>query len=318
MEALEKQIAGDWYDVRQALDDRFKYEEVLEMSDEQVGELLQSLRLSVEQGTLELKRRTINRVLGFVDSQQFDARSFGDIPLHIQGMRSIAYLALLQRAFCLGTLSPRKTPAPPPPTMEEAVKQLDIQTILAKVQERIAQDQTQRDNPPVKSILVQVSRYRLELKNMKELAPNIPKEKSAAFSANFKKTFDEITRKIQDNYAAILQAEQKPEKPAVRRKMFERFELKPLGGFFGLQVQEFTRIRTVLSYAQKERFKIREILSDILARRQGTLALVERELKEYERFSYGHGEELAREFAAEVAEYLGRRMSPPPEDEEWI
>lgn len=318
MEELVKQISGDWYDLRQALDDRFKYEEALEMSDEQVGELLQSLRLSVEQGTVELKRRTINGVLAFVDSQQFDSRSFGNISLHIKELRSAAYVSLLQRAFCLGTLSPRKSVAAPAPTMEEAVRHLDIQTILAKVQERTANDQRLKNNPPVKNILFQVGRYRRELENIKELAPNIPKEKSAAFSANFKKTFDEITRKIQDNYAELLRAEQEPKKPTVRKKMFARFELKPLGGFFALQVQEFTRFRSVLSFAQRERFKIREILSDILARRQTILALVERELKEYERFSYGHGEELAREFAAEVTEYLGRRISPPPEDEERI
>ncbi len=320
MTELEKKIAGDWYDLRQSLDDRFKSEELLDLDEIGLGELVQGLRLSVERGTVELKRKTLNGILAFVDSQQFDARSFRDISSHVRELQKSIYLVILQRSYCLGSLAPKKAASSSEPsTVEDAVRQMEVNAIIAKIQERVAKDPNLRNAPPVKNILFQVDRYRRELQNMKELAPNIPKEKSAAFRSNFKATFDEISRKIQENYVALLREEQVDEKPVVRKSMFLRFDLRPLGPFFATQAQELSRIRSILAFAEKERFKTREILSGILSRRDSSVTLIERELKEYERIWFGHGDELAREFAAEIAEHLGRKSSPGTEDEEqWV
>ena len=318
MVELDKKIAGDWYDIRQIIDDRHKYEDYLSVDEAYATGLVQDLRLSVERGTAELKRKAVAGILSFVDSQQFDARSFNEIDSHIRVLHRLIYVALLQRTFCSGALAPRKAVPSESSTIEDAVRQMNVTAIVAKVQERLAANPALKSSPQIKSILLQVSKYRSELANMKELAPNIPKEKSAAFAANFRKSFDEITRKIQESYAALLREEQEPEKSTARRSMFDRFELKPLAAFFAAQAQEFCRIRSVLLFAQKERFKIREILSEIRTRREASLALVDRELKAYERFLYGHGEELAREFAAEIADYLARKISAPPDGEEWV
>ena len=315
MEDLNKVISGDWYDVRQLLDDHHRYEELLEVAEPEMGMLFEDLRMAVERGTVELKRKTLNGVLTFVDSLQFDARSFQDFDQHIIAMRTTIYLALLQRSFCTGEISPRRLAASDVDPMESAVRQTEFKTIVEYVQKRIADDPSKRNHPLVKNILLQVGMYRRELENMKELAPNIPKEKSAAFTANYKKTFEEITRKVQDNYAGLLKEEEAPAKSEQPKSMFKRFELKGLTSFFSAQAQELTRIRSVLSYAGKERYKTREILSEILKSKERSLSLIEREIKEYERFWFGHGPELAREFAAEIAAYLARRLSVSVDEE---
>ena len=309
MEALDKQIAGDWYDIRQALDDHHAYEEHLDVQDQELGILMQDLRLSVERGPVELKRKTLSVVLSFAESLQFDAKAFQDFGRHGRELKKLTYLSLLQRSFCTKEISPRRVEAQGADAMTDAVRQTDFKTIVGNVQKRIAENPAAKSHPMIKNILLQVGVYRRELETMKELAPNIPKEKSAAFTENYKKTFDEITRKVQDSYAALLREEEGPEKNERPRSMFLRFDLKGLAPFFASQAQEFARIRSILTYAERERYKTLDILGEILRKRENTLSLIDRELKNYERFWFGHGDELAREFGTELTTYLGRRVS---------
>lgn len=309
MEALDKQIAGDWYDMRQVLDDHHAYEEHLDIQERELGILLQDLRLSVERGPVELKRTTVNAVLSFAESLQFDAKAFQEFGRHAEELKKLAYLSLLQRSFCTTEISPRRAEAQGADTMTDAVRQTDFKTIVGNVQKRISENQAAKSHPMIKNILLQVGVYRRELENMKELAPNIPKEKSAAFTANYKKTFDEITRKVQDSYAALLREEEGPEKDARPKSMFLRFDVKGLAPFFASQAQEFARIRSILTYAEKERYKTLDILGEILRKRDNTISLIDRELKNYERFWFGHGDELAREFGTELTTYMARRLS---------
>jgi virulence-associated protein VapD len=316
MESLEKQIAGDWYDVRRVIDDHHKFEDYLELTETDLRALLQGLRLSVERGTVELKRRILNTVFSFVDSLQFDTRSFQDFSRHVLDVRKATYLVLIQRAYCTGDILPKKIESAEMDSFENAARQTEFKTIIENVRRRMAKSPSVKNHAMVKSILMQVSKYRRELENMKALAPNIPKEKAAAFTTNFKKTFEEITRKVQDYYAAILREEEAPAEEEPPKNMFQRFDLRTLGPFFAAQAQDLTRIRSVLSYAEKERYKTREILSTIGRKKEQSFALVERELKEYERFLFGHGAEIAREFAAETAEYLGRKLTVPVGEEQ--
>lgn len=310
-----KQIAGDWYDMRQVVEDHHAYEELLEIDELGITQLLQELRASVERGTVEMKRRLVNGIITFVDSLQFDTRSFQDFEQHILAARKATYLVLLQRSYCAGEIAPRRIASVDADPMENAVRQTEFKTIVENIQKRIAKDNSARNHPMVKNILFQVTRYRRELENMKELAPNIPKEKSAAFTENYKRTFEEITRKVQDSYAALLREEVAPDKHEGPKSMFGRFDMKQLVPFFTAQAQELTRIRSVLSYAGRERYKTREILAEIFRKKDQTLALVEREIKEYERMWFGHGSELAREFAGEVMAYLSRRISVAVDEE---
>lgn len=311
MESLDKRIAGDWFDIRRIIDDRHAFEDFLDLTEVEVRALAEGLRLSVECGTVEYKRKILQSVITFADSHQFDARSFQDTGRQGRELLKLIYLSLLQRNYSTGSLSPRRRKAVEPEDTSGAVRKTELKEIVEDLRARIGRDQSLRRDPTVKTILALVARYRKEVDNMRELAPNIPREKYAAFADNFRKTFEELTQRVQERYAGFLQGLE-PAKPTVQpRDMFARYDLKPLGGLFALQTQEFARIRSILAHAERERYQIRGILLQILARRGESLSLVERELKEYERIAFSRGERLAREFAAEVSAYLLRKLSVP-------
>lgn len=315
-DVLDKTIAGDWYDMRLTLDNRHRFAANAKLTNGEQASLMQILRLAVERGTVEVKRKALIDVFAFVDALQFDTRSFQDFTHHIREVVKITFLILLQRAYCAGKIAPKPDVAGPG-VADEVAGQASIGAIVEDVQQRMAKDPVLRSNASVKHILMQVSIYRRELANMKELAPNIPKEKLAAFRANFKRSFADITRKIQDHYSTLLQEEVTLSRTQRWGGRLHGLDLKPLLPLFTAQAQEFTRIRSILSYAERERYKTREILSGIGRKRDTSLAVVEREIKEYERIAFGRGAEIARQFASEIADYLGRRTSTPiPEEEE--
>ena len=307
MSDVSKKIAGDWFDVRQIMDSPVEYDEFFAFSDGELSTLKEELRLCVDAGTVELKRTMLARIDAFLDSHSFESRTFSDIAKHTHATWIGIYVSLLQRASVLGTVALRRE-SPAQQAQGGEPPQIELKEIAAAIQAKIAKDPELRKHPAVKNILMQVSYYRREVDNMKELAPNIPKEKAPAFYDNFKRTFADITRKAQESYIALLREESRPAAP-VPANILDRYDLSPLAPTFAAQAQEFARLHSILAYAEKERYKTREILEPIGANRSKSLSIVERELKEYERVAFSRGTLIAREFSAALADYFERRLS---------
>ncbi len=315
-ELVEKKIAGDWYDIKEASDSLLKLETVFALADEDLDAILGEIRLAVDDGIVEYKRKVAIRAFDFAESQKFDSRGFEEIGTHIAALRRAVYAILVQRLIAIGTVPARKPRADV--RIDGSMIGKDVKEIVADVQARIGKNPELRKSAAVKNILMQVSIYGKELANLKELAPNIPKEKLASFQENFKKSFESITRKVQDNYAELLNEADLGAKRESATTIFARFDLKALGPLYLSQAKELAEVHSVYAYAEKERYKTREILAGISSEREPTLGLLARELREYERLSVGHAKEVAREFGWEVSYHLGKQRTQLPDDEPLV
>jgi len=250
MVIVEKRIAGDWYDIKEASDNSAKLDDLFVLTDAQAASLVSDLRLSVEESLVEHKRRCALQAFAFVERLRYDSRNFNEILTHILNLRLSIYVTLLQRQIAIGVLLPRR------PSTEgkssETVIEMDVKEILTDVKERIAKNPELKSNASVKNILMQVSIQQKELANMRALAPNIPKEKQTAFYDNFRKSFESISAKIQDNYATLLAETEKATRPEQPLTPLAELDLKPLGPLYLSQARELAALWSTLSYAQEE------------------------------------------------------------------
>lgn len=287
LELVEKKITGDWFELKEVCDDPFKLEEYFALGATEIEALIEAIRLSVDGGILEHKRRTLSRLAAFLEGQERDSRAFSEIAGQIEGMRGITYVSLMQRLVALGTIARRK--AQVTATVENPTTGIELKEILAEVDARLAKDAELRKNANVKNILMQASIYRKEVEDLKALGPKIPKEKLGAFQENFKKRFQEITTRIQELWAAFLAEHDRAKEALTSKPLFERFDVKPLGPLFLAQGKAFARIHSILAFAAKERYQTRAILAMIGGERDAVVSLAEREARDYERVAFGHG-----------------------------
>ncbi len=313
---VEKRIAGDWYDIKEACDNPARLDELFTLTEVEAESVVGELRLSVEESVVEYKRRCLNRAFAFVESLKYDARGFDEISTHVAALRVMIYVTLLQRQFAVGVLLPRKPR--PEGKLEGSGAEYDVKEILADVRERIVKDSELQKNASVKNILMQVSIQQRELANMKSLAPNIPKEKQAAFYDNFRKSFESITAKIREHYAALLSQTDEQRRPEQPANPLLAHDLKPLGPLLLAQARQAAQLWSTFRYAKEEGYKTREILSGLPALKGGSLAAIERELRDYEAMAPGRGKELARAFGWELIRILSRRLPAAEETEPRI
>lgn len=316
MVIVEKRIAGDWYDLKEASDSPLKLDDLFVLTAGQAATLVADLRLSVEESLVEYKRRCASLAFGFIDRLRYDSRNFNEILTHIVNLRLSIYVTLLQRQLALGLLPSRRQPADERPN--EAIVELDVKEILADVRDRVAKSPELQANSAVKNIFMQVSIQGKELANMKSLAPNIPKEKQGAFYDNFRKSFESISTRIREHYAALLAETDRAARPERPANTLADFDLKPLGPLYLAQAKELGSIWSTFSYAQEEGYKTREILAGVPARRAGLFASIDRELREYDSVDPGRGREVARVFVWEIIRILSRRFLPTEAPEPTI
>lgn len=314
MEELNRRIRGDWYEIQETADDIYALEDVFAFTVDELKDMVENLRLSVENGVTECKTATLSSIFSYLESLQYDSRGIDALPARARDVSFIVYASLIQRLIALGVVKIRsgsnataKTPAAAGTESKE-----DLKEILKDIQERIQKDPNVRNHNAVKNIFMQVNMYKRELENMKKLAPNIPAEKQPGFYANFKQTFDKITAKARENHAVLLKedwdqaAQEMPSTHPLKRN-----DLKPLAALFLDQAKEFSMIRSTLTYAGAERYKTRDILSRVIERRDRVNTLVAEETKRYGEMETGSGggRSLSRAFAAEVIAVLNRQIS---------
>ena len=204
MNELDTRIKGHLFEIKERYDDIFELEEYFEFTPEELEKTAKDLKNCVEMGVLEYKKRIVSSVYTFLENLKYDSRGFEKLETYLPPLTALVYTALAQRLIAKGTLrngSEQKNEVIETTTITE--EELPIKDILSDVQKRIKNDPAMENDPKIKSILLQIRRYRAELEKKTTLEPNILPDKREAFEGNYKKVFDEIFTKIREIHYSL-------------------------------------------------------------------------------------------------------------------
>jgi len=303
MDGLEKKVSGDWFDIKNNADDVRELEEYFDLKSQDFAETVQEIRLSVEEGIIEYKRKILFPLFNFLESLKYDSKGFDDLIRYAKKLGPLIYVLFLQRLIARGTV----------PLKKEKVEldndqKLGIKEIIQDVNDRIQMEQEVAQRQPIKNILAQVSMYKKELENMKKLYPNIPKEKAEAFSDNFKKTFTEINNRIEENYSTFIKEEIQQFHDSLQTNPLSFMDLKPAAKLLFDQAQIVSKIKSTLTYAETEGFQTRASLVGLEQDKEALLRPFQQELKEYKSLadSEEQGLKISSAFCNEIIYNLNK------------
>lgn len=316
MQELEKTIAGDWFDIKEHSENIYDVDEFFDFSADQIRALIRDIRFSVEEGVLEYKRKILNPVFSFLDTLKYDSKGFDQLSAQGQRLTPLLYALLIQRLIARGSIPLKRKKV----EVEEKPN-LEIKEIIKDINDRVQEDPDLKNNLSVKNILMQINIYKKELENMSKLAPNIPPEKKESFAQNYRKTFDEIYRSIQENYYHVIQDQQQKIEDMVSASPLLQYDIKSMSRLFLNQAGEVSRVRSSLFFAAKEGFKTREALVRLSERKRGIMNYFEEERKRYHHMTEGDEQKIrtiGKAFGTEIIYVLSKQLNriTPQEDKE--
>lgn len=312
MMELDKYVHSDWFEIREKYDNVFSLDEYMDLTVPQLEEIIQSIRLSVEEGVLEYKRMIISRILSFIESLKFDTKQFAEIGDYALLSTKLLYVILLQRLFSTGQIVPgRQEKEKDPEEMEEQYKEKDIKTIMSELSSMVKEDAALIQKQEVKNILLQFKIYQKELEEMNKLKNNIPKEKLPSFLNNFKNTIDGITKKVQDNYSRILKEKSAPAAPVFGRGDLRAHSLSGLTTVFQKQAELGSKIRSRFLFARNERYNTREIFEAATALLSELKDTIKIEESRYRTMAPSESSEilLAKSFSVELVRRIEKNIA---------
>jgi len=314
----EKKIAGDWYEIRSALDDPDTLTDYLGISAPEFHESAEKLRFSIDRGIVEYKTELIHSIMSPLKSLKWDSKAIATLD-EVERPAAIAVLtSAVQRLFSLGKM--RLYTVRGEVIEEESDKKgaendeaPDIKTIVADVQDLVKQKPALRANTEVKRIMAQLKYYNTQLEKMRSLEPNIPPEKRTDFRGNFQATFNEIVQKIRSAYQTLLDQEFQENKPPETRPLLKRYDFSGFDHLYRDQVQNAARIYSTIGFAKDERFQMREVLVDLAAGEPYYTGSFTKELELYKRLApFGEDNlKISRAFSDQLSRYFERYA-------EWI
>ncbi|MBN1411219.1 MAG: hypothetical protein JW969_10280 [Spirochaetales bacterium] len=305
MSDLEKRIIGDWVDIKNSLKDSFTLWDYFKKTDLSLEHAISNIKLSVEEGVLEYKKSWMIKVFRFLDEAKFKTFDFEDIAEHKRTMDEILFIVLIQRLVSIGTIRINKGDGG---SAILSADDIEINTILKDILGRIKDDPELKKNLAVKNILVQFSIYHNERETMKKLSPNIKagSRSSSSFYENFKTTFDRIFANIRKHYRTFLEEEAKKDK---KLSLLALFPLDKLASVIFNQAKELTRIYSTFRFVLTEKYKPREVLVHLSARKDPSMKLFENEKQVYETFSKEYNPENPGPVYSEIITGLTREIA---------
>lgn len=305
MEGLDKKISGDWFEIKSNAEDLREVEEYFELTAPDFKIAAEEVRLSVEEGIVEYKRKILNPLFSFAESMKYDSRGFDDLVSQAEKLSPLIYVLLLQRLIARGTIPLKKEEI----SLDEDRK-LGIKEIIQDVNDRIQTDQTVAMHQSIKNILAQVNLYKKELEEMKKMLPNIPREKGEAFSDNFKKTFADINKRIEENYSAYLREEIQKYHESLNTNPLAYTDVKSTGKLFLEQAYTISKLRSTLSFAESEGFRTRAVLVGIDDEKDELLQPFSRETAEYRKLTGTEADAaaLSKAFGNEIVHHLNKAV----------
>jgi inorganic triphosphatase YgiF len=307
MQDLNKKITGDWFDIKENAENIYDLEDYFRFSAQELAKISQDIRLSVEEGIVEYKRKTLNPVFPFLETLKYDSRGFDSLPEQAARLTPLIYVLIIQRLIARGTIPLKRTKVE-----KEEGREKDIKAIIQDINSRIQENQELANHPAVKHIFMQMNVYKKELGNLQNLAPNVPAEKKEQLLRNFKQTFDEINDRIQENYARVVQEEKQKIKDIVSASPLSQYDLKPLSRLFFNQAGEVSRVRSTITFAAQEGFKTRESLVRLADNRREVLQFFEDEAKRYRQMADGDEQTartISKAFGKEIIYILDKQAN---------
>lgn len=333
---LEKQITGDWYEVRNALDEPDTLVDFLEISPAEFSRAAEQLRFAVEQGVVEYKRGLLHSIMSPLKSLKWDSRAITDLTPPLREAAMSVLTPAVQRLFALGLLrlyssksseetapgvkaaaaaSPNRPEGPQTPprgssktSADSEETPSDIKTVVQEVRNMLKERPALQNHQEVKKIMLQLKYYNTELAKMRSLTPNIPPEKAAGFKKNFQDTFNEITQKINASYNALLNEEMERNRPKEQLPVLKRYNFDNTDKLFRDQIANATRIYSTIRHADQERYQMRETLVELSAGEPYHAGFFDRELKAYQQLApFGEDNlKISRAFGNQVQRYYDR------------
>jgi hypothetical protein len=298
---LERRIQGSWIEAREAAADQYKLIKYFQLTVERLHDIARSLRLSVEEGSLEYKRALLRPVFLSLEGMQYHSVSFVELELHEQPLANLLFVILLQRLVCAGVIAPAKGK----PAQVISTEHIPVDAILANLKQRIRQNPDFQKHPSVKNIIVQLTMYQKEKRKMEELLPGITADKHSTFRRNFQAVFQRIFASIRKNYGDLLVEEE-----ALRREqeghadILYQASLKSLVPLLNDQAKAMSRLRSTLAFARSDKYKTRAVLVSVYKDKDFFSGLLDREYAAYGRLC----DELGRSSGLDCPAALGRRL----------
>ena len=112
MSELEKQITGDWYEVRSALDEPDTLVDFLNIAPSEFTRAAEQLRFAVEEGVVEYKRGLLHSIMYPLKSLKWDSKAITDLNPPLREAALGVLTPAVQRLFALGLLRLYSTKTP--------------------------------------------------------------------------------------------------------------------------------------------------------------------------------------------------------------
>lgn len=319
MSDQNRRVRADWAQFEAAGRDLERRAEALGLEREHLAGEIEPLGLAIEGGLPEYKSTRLTEAFRVLADARYRSLTSAQILDVARSFALFAYVVTIQRLICDGTLKVREHPprdrrdgaGDMEAVVEEAApephSEVDVKRIIAEIQELVQTDPDARMRQPVKNILMQLSRYRRELEQVKEITARTTPDKRGPIAENFKRTSGEIFASIRRNYEQLGLAERE----AVRvepKNVLLRVEIKELVPLVNRQIRTAVETRSILLHARDEQYGTRETLLALADRREETLATIAEEQAIYARIAGTDRlvRHVARAFALEVARRIER------------
>lgn len=322
---LEKRVAGEWFDLREAAGDPTAAAKAAGLSAADLRAAAARLRSSVEGGILEFKRSVLRSVIAPLGSLAHDSRALSGIGEGARGAGSAAWCCLQQRRIALGRVpvqgdAERAPDGSAGSQAAEAEAPLDPASVFEDVKQLFAERPEAKNSAEGKMIVLQLKQYRQEMAKLKELLEKIPEEKRKPLRENFAYRLREILRKVRQGCEALSAPPETADRGESEGPVLARVDearLAAMAKRFMQEAELFSRIRSVLLFAADEKFRSRQsllALERVAAELESTFTL---EAGDYRTLApFGDGEKrvademarLVRKIAEECAgelEYRG-------------
>jgi hypothetical protein len=315
--ALERRVAGDWIEIREAAKDHFTLKDYFRLPETDVRIQIEKLNLAVEQGIVEYKRSSLNPLFRMLESSRYQSVGIETIENQLRYIQGLLYVILIERQFSNGTLKLSKERLRSAEG-DISPEDLDLKEILKELNRRIKEEPDFGKRKEVKMILLQVGMYKKEKEAISKLLATISQDKKESLLVNFKKTFGEITNKIKRIYLEMVK-EESPSASEVRN-LLDLVPLRELVPGLTAQSGSVSRVRSTLLFVKEEKYKTREILLSLEEEKGKTDGLFEEESRAFDRFASGlkaveeistggSSSELSRKMVHEIV-YVLEKESP--------
>ncbi|MFP4550389.1 MAG: hypothetical protein ACLFNT_06255 [Spirochaetales bacterium] len=304
MITADSRVAAQWKGFEAVGGDPEKRSQYLRLDPHALLGEIPILRAASERGCIEYKTARASQTGRLLEQARYRTLLGKEIQSCCDGLGTLAYIPLIQRLMCNGSLHIRDTQNSEL-SQKEAEHTADVKLILAEVQRRVKDDPKSREIQEIKTILLLLSRYQRELRQTKDAAAGAPSDRRAAIAERFKQTSSEILGRISQNYKR-LETREKESARSAPKSILLRLPIKELVPLYRRQCKLALELKTRIEWAHSENERVREAL---ISAGEGTNGLIAMYEEEFEAFCKLGGDkrtanQLAQAFSAELQRRL--------------